>query len=532
MPAQYGERGGRDSLFVAAMAADDELQRLKILPENKPKQPAEVLSVQEFQAAKSRWSNLVAIRVAVTLEGRLVSRFDNLLRLYNCDVRFVPPKGEKLDSLPRGTTNVTVSGTLVKAGKRFRMVVKSLSARPSDEETIAAMKRKLPIDKSAPWYGAGKWAVERGKFYGDSKLTALGRKAYARAVGIERTELPRGDENAILRLAAKAKQLQVPAAAAQELLHLGYRTRWSNAGSAKKPFAYTQFLSALKKNLPGAGVPLKSVPQPLAGKYEKSPQSTYEAADAATRKTLNRLFYLEVAWRQITATLKADGSNGFEVAAEIDRRLPEYRGRTERLREKELDHRLRTIASASRAQAVELAELFRKRKAPEKADEALKQWVKAKERRWRKEGPSGLVLLADATQRLLNDKKRAIALLLEAAEQAPDSKDVASRLQKLGYEKRNGKWVPAGAVRHAPPDPLRQAVQSGTVVSGMTPMQVRRIMAGTPKTIHRAATSGTINEVWLFQRADGSRLAVSFRRSRKQRRSEARVQSVSKLPAR
>jgi hypothetical protein len=526
------------TIAASAAFADDvsfpssSLGTSQTTPGGAKKKPVEVFSVAEFQAIKSRWSNLAAIGVTVTVEGRLISRFDSGLRLYKCDVRFIPPRGTKLESLPKKTTNVVVSGTLVKYGKRFRMIVKSLSARDSDEETFAALKRKLPFKTSAPWYQAGTWAVQRGKFYGDDKLTALGRGAYARAVAIERRELPRGDDKAVFRLAAKAKQLLVPAGAVQELRHLGYRTRWSAADSMQKPFGYTQFLTALKKDLPGAEVPLKTIPQPLAASYAKSPQTAYESADAATRKTLHRLFYMEVAWRQINGTLKSDGSNGFEVAAEIERRLPEFHDRTEPLREKELTHRLRTIATATRAQAVELADLFRKRKAPRKAADALKQWVNAKEPKWRREGPSGLLNLADATQTLLNDKARAAQLLIEADKEDPNSEAVATRLQKLGYEKRNGIWGPAGAARIAPPNPLLQAVHNGTVVAGMTPMQVRRVMAGTPKTIHRAATSGTINEVWLFQQANGRRLAVHFRRFRTQPRSEARVQSVSKLPAR
>jgi hypothetical protein len=497
------------------------------IPGAAKKKPADVFSVQEFQAIKSRWSNLAAIGVTVTVEGRLISRFDSGLRLYKCDVRFVPPPGKKLDSLPKKTTNVVVSGMLVKDGNLFRVIVKTLAARVNDEQTLAAMKRKLPLDQSAPWYAAGKWGVERGKFYGDDSLVALGLAAYTRAVRIERTQLPRGDEQAAFRLAAKAKQLLVPDVAVQELVHLGYRTRGANA-DPKKTFGYTQFLSDLTKDLPGAGVSLKSIP-PLAVKYGKSPQTTYEAADAAGRKTLHRLFYVEVAWKQIRSALASDGSNGFEVAAEIEKRLPEYRDRAEPFRELELSHRLKTISTATRRQAEELAELFRKRNSPEKATAALKAWVKAGEAKWRKEGPTGLVLLADATQELLGDKKKAATLLLEADRQAPDSEDVADRLKKLGYEKRNGFWGPAGAVPKAPPDPLRKAVQDGTVVAGMTPMQVRRVMAGTAKTIHRAASSGTINEVWLFQRADGSRLAVHFRRYRNQSRAEARVHSVATL---
>jgi hypothetical protein len=496
------------------------------------KKQGEVFSVEEFQAIKPRWSNWAALGVTVTVEGRLISRFDRFLRLYKCDVLFVPPRETKLPALPKKTTNVVVSGRLVKVGKKFQVVVKSLDERPTDEETFAAMKLKLPFKQSASWYRAGAWAVGRGKFYGDVKLDALGRGAYERAVEIERSDLPRGDDQAVFQLAAKAKRLRLPDGAVQNLLHLAYRTRWSGAEAKGRDFNDSEFLTGLKKDLPGADVPLKSIPRPLADKYRKSPQRTYETADAAGRKALHRLLYLEAAWRQISGTLDENGSNGFDVATEIERRLPEYRDRAEPLREKELAYRLRTVGDATRAEAVALADLFRQRKAPKKAAEALRQWVKAREPKWRKEGPTGLLLLAEATQKLLNDDKTATDVLLEAARKDPNSPDIATRLGKLGYEQRNGIWVQAAAARPAPPNPLVQAIRKGTIVSGMTPMQVRRAMAGTPRTIHRAATSRTINEVWLFQRADGSRLAVHFRRFRDQPRSTARVFSVSNVPVR
>ena len=496
------------------------------------KKPAEVFSVEEFQALKPRWSNMAALGVSVTVEGRLISRFDKFLRLYKCDVLFVAPRDTKLAALPKKTTNVKVSGTLVKDGKEYRVIVKSLDAHPTDEETFAAMKLKLPFKQAAPWYRAGDWAVARGKFYSDPKLDTLGRGAYERAVEIERSELPRGDDKAAFQLAAKAKRLKLRASTLQDLLHLAYRTRWSGAEAKGKSFNYSEFLTGLKKDLPGADVPLKSIPRPLAEKYRKSPQPTYEAADAASRKTLHRLLYLEVAWGQISGTLDETGSNGFDVATEIERRLPEYRNRAEPFREKELAYRLRTVGEATRDEAVALAKLFRQRKAPKKAEAALRQWVQAHEPKWRKEGPTGLLALAEATRELLNDDKGATAVLLEAARQDPNSEDVAARLRKLGYERRNGIWVSAAAARPAPPNPLVKAIRDGTVVSGMTSMQVRRAMAGTPRTIHRAATSRTINEVWLFQRGDGSRLAVHFRRFRDQPRSEARVFAVSKVPAR
>ncbi|MFQ5733320.1 MAG: hypothetical protein ACE5KM_15370 [Planctomycetaceae bacterium] len=76
-------------------------------------------------------------------------------------------------------------------------------------------------------------------------------------------------------------------------------------------------------------------------------------------------------------------------------------------------------------------------------------------------------------------------------------------------------------------DPFERAIRDGRVLPGMTPEQVRRAMAGAPQSILRAASSRSINEVWIFGRVGRTRTVVHFRRHRTQPRSRARVTNVS-----
>ena len=328
----------------------------------------------------------------------------------------------------------------------------------------------------------------------------------------------------------KATKLGLADEVSQNLVHWGYRMRWLQL-SSKDGAATARFGTELKKKLSGASDPLKKIPQSLAARYRKDPQRIYESSNAKTRKTLHRLLFIAVALRRIRWKLDSNDSNGFAVAAEIDKTIPEMKSLGEKLRERELSYRLKNVGTARRDQVVKLAARFRKRNALKKATLALSRWLKAREPRLRKEGVTGLLRLAEETQQLLNDKKRTVALLMEAAVLAPNSTEIVKRFQRLGYEKRNGKWQLVADARDVPPNRLTQAMRNGNVVSGMSPLQVRRTMAGSPKSIHRMASSGTINAVWVFERTDRSRIIVHFRRSRNEPRSRARVHAVNRISA-
>src|SRR5690606_9286472 len=118
-------------------------------------------------------------------------------------------------------------------------------------------------------------------------------------------------------------------------------------------------------------------------------------ADAPTRRLLARAFYIEVALAQIEATAEKSGRNGYQIAARIERDLPELTVLADEYRQRELQYLTERLGSLNRTQLVDLADRYRQRGSAEQARKVTQEWHKAQEPRAAQAGPTELMELGD-----------------------------------------------------------------------------------------------------------------------------------------
>jgi hypothetical protein len=283
----------------------------------------------------------------------------------------------------------------------------------------------------------------------------------------------------------------------------------------------------MAKELPGCTTPLKPDQAKLGAEYLRNPLKMYEAAEDASRKRLHRALYAEIMRTAILLRAQPDGSNGTQIAAEFDALGPEFRGIGESYREKELELRISRVQNATRQEVIQLADELRQKKRAEKAREILEAWLKLREARLRKDGPTGLVQAADDYESLIDDRNTASRLLVEAYEIDSSSEEISRRLKHLGYQLKDRRWLSQTEAQAVPSDPIQAALREGRVVAGMTSEQVRKAL-GAPDAVTRIASSNEVNELWAYNNAGKTRLVVHIQR---RGNGEARTLNISQVKA-
>lgn len=487
-------------------------------------------SIEEFVALKSRWANFAALSLPLKVEGRLasISYSRGYLRFDGCELPFQTEGATKLSRLPPDCTTVEVTGRLASREGKLWFVLESLRHLPGDLQRFRSQEARIDRAKPDGWYELAGWALGRSRFYKDAELEAEARAAYRTGLFAERAALAPGDWQGVLSLARKADGFGLPETLEQELVHEAYRIRWDAVQKEQRP-DLKSLLEALARDLPGCRAPLASPLAEPAAKYRRQPLAVYGDADAGERKTLHRVLYADVALQEIERRASPDGGNGFEIAAEIEKQLPERRDLAESYRRRELSLKLSRVGSAGREAMLALAEHFRTRCEPEKARETIEKWLEARGKELRRDGPAGLLRLAEEHVRLLEDTKTAVELLKEAHKLSPGTPEIVKRLNQLGYFHHEGRWLTRAELEQLPEDPTEAAIRRGEVQRGMTPGQVRRALAGSPTSVARVASSININEVWVYAEPDGTRLAIHFLRRKSQPRAESKVLSISEI---
>lgn len=126
------------------------------------------------------------------------------------------------------------------------------------------------------------------------------------------------------------------------------------------------------------------------------------------------------------------------------------------------------------------------------------------------EGVAGRLRWADLVLSLKNDRRSAVVALIDADRLKPDDREVAERLDQLGYSKQDGKWVRVSV--DAKRAPRRVAVPTGVRVD-MSGKQLLAAM-GVPRRMTRSATKRSFSEIWVYGEPGRNRIAVHLIRSR------------------
>lgn len=470
---------------------------------------AEAWSIEQLVAAKNDWSKI--LETPLRVEGRLSSQLKGQIRFLKCDLSF--HVSEEQGGSIGNARNVEVTGLMRKDRETGRLYfdVTQLKVRPSDLDEYRNREAALRNPAPAEWYELGKWACERAAFYDDKALLDLGRQGYHRGAMLELRSLPAGDVDGRFALADKAQAFPLSARQVAEWRHQAFRIWWNRAAQTR-PLDRTELdrlLQRLGALWPEAlKLPERRAPQ-LEQAYAQDPEATYVAASDADRKLLHRLLWSAVTTQLVIQQAEPDGRNGDAVAQELERRVPEQAALAETYRMRQLTYRQQQVATASRQEAVQLADALRQRQRPDEARATLQRWLNAKEQRLRPDDAPGRVALADDFLALLQDEPHAVALLTAAHKVEPESEDVLARFAKLGYDWKSGQWSKRRPdAPSAPGDPV--SAPTG-LTPGMTGAALRQLL-GAPSAVSAVATAAGVEQFWSYGAANGTRLVVLLTR--------------------
>ena len=497
-------------------------------------------SMQSFLELKPQWAELVGS--SFRIEGHYAILVRDSLRMKNCDLPFRASQPIKLV----GNSKVLeVSGRLAKeatSGKLY-FEVDQVRQLPTDLQALTEKERALARATPKQWYELAEWAATRGKFYNDDELIDRAKLANRKGLNLERSELKELTPTSLRTLSNRAVELGLDDSLRLDWLHESYWLEWDvlqksapkidlsadELDLTKDPMF--QLLSRLDNDLPGAKTRLAEVLPLLVNEYRRSSVLTYHNASEAKRRTLDRLFHIEIAMVAVTRVTKLDGGNGDFIAQQIDELIPERHDLAEQHRDAELNFMAKNAATLTRNQLGDLVQRCRDRKQEPLAKQAVSNWLTRREQTLRKDGVTGLIQLADERLALQQDQAAAGALLLEALKVAPKNEDVLERLKKLGFQEINGQWVapqtnPA-ALNATPPVPneteLERFIRLGVPKAGMTPAQLLKCL-GSPQSLTRVATSGRVTETWIYR--DGQTVRYTVTVERRPSRGTAEVISV------
>lgn len=456
-----------------------------------------IYSVEELNAEKDRWPQW--LDQVLKVEGQVISFAGrNQFKLRHCELPF-HLSDEQLRAVDVGR-NVELTGRMRKESGKLIFLASRAKVLGSHVEQFAALEAKLKSAEPDEWYELAHWAAARGKFYDDDELLTRSRRAWRKGLQLEHAALPADDAQARLDLARKVHEHQPDAALEGELTHEAARLRWRQA---EQDETQQEFLAWLTEKFPASAKPLTEFPGELNRRYLANPLETFRKANDEDRDKIARLLYLEAELARILPRAKDDGSNASQIADELASRAPERTELIEKYRELGLRWRLGSIASASRQEALRLADDLKARDQAEDARTLLKSWIRSQETKVRQDDPVGLLQLADDYLQLVDDEPAAVKLLIAAYELDPSLEDAGDRLKRLGYRWDQNRWT-KGDDADAP---LGLGSTPHQLAEGMTADAVRQLL-GEPTGITRVISRKGVYQVWSFAQPGTPRLLI------------------------
>lgn len=450
-------------------------------------------SIEEFVKQQPKWQRMQEATLRV--EGRCPILTDQRLFFTNCDLLFVLGEGVEAPMIRSKTVQAT--GKLQTRQGKLTFVVSRLKELPTDAETLADRRARLPADDAAAWYKLADWAAQRGRFYEDAQLIDGAADLRRAGIQIDYRQIPAGDIAALYVLAEQAEKFNLPPALREEIVHDGIRRelRQLRPDNARQ---WDVVLTHVLNRLPGSEVSLGfPIPEPavaLEREYAAQPLEIYEQADADQRRLLHRWIYARSQLQRVEMDAAADGSNGFSIAARLEQSLPEFKDQAAAWRQREIDWQLDHIPDLDRDNLLELVTRLEERDRASRAAEAKRAWLTAQEPKYRARGAGGLLDYAQEQITLLNDPDAAASLYQELYQDPFGQETARARLVDLGYQFDGSRWMKQTDV---PTDAAADAIRRGIVRKGMTSGQVRNAF-GKPVSVVKFAVRGQVSELWVY----------------------------------
>jgi hypothetical protein len=443
----------------------------------------------------------------VTVVGRVDAWGSDLIWLKKCRVHF---RGTDLPRIP-GAENVALTGTLEREKDRLVFRVRRLQRMPSDTELFDSRYQrhaKSPGELDE----LGHWARRQGMFYEDKELLELARKAYERALALREAALPDDEVDAMLDLTHRAEELAVSMATVLRLKHHAYRIALVQTPKSDAP-ALRKLGEQIEAGLDGTDVPTRAADAPLIQDYSQAPLRVYQNATQAQRAKLHRVLWGDTVQAALTAEWEQQKRDGFDLALEAQRLLPE-RPLAETLTRRTLERDSADPKQLSRKRSLLLAEQYRKLGQDDAAEQLLLDWIRVQVAGIGPRDAERRVELADEylrlgrEQRELSEARRKAAqeLLLEAWDLA-QLPEAARRLTQLGlvFHDDGKRWLTREEFDRTEFAEQQRQIRIGKVAAGMTAEQVLQARSRRPDEVVRIGTRGRLEEQWIYDIGDNHR---------------------------
>jgi hypothetical protein len=463
-----------------------------------------LMTVEELINRKTEWRSL---KEPFKVEGRVQAMAGDgiTFTMLNRDILF---KFASRDLKPAQTpSNAEVTGTLRFISSDYVFTITSIRELPADYKQTQQKASQLKATDAEGYYELGNQAHLRASFYNDTELEQLSGELLLKGVEIAHDQIAMGDTDKLIALAGKVEQLGLSQRLADAYRFEAMYQFW-NTTKDKVDFNAIGYLERLKVVLPASQYPLTKPPGELLNSFTKNAVKSYHDASEPDRFIFQRLLYREVAMKYIESQQQANGSNAGQLVEMTRKMLPEESKLMNTMQLKDLDYRTTGISTATRSEALAVAEGYQKFNIPDKAQNVLEEWMKYHQARIPADRLVDRIALADDYVALLNQPEKAKEELVSILKLYPQEKAVTDRLTKLGYQQKNGEWVSKMNPTPATGSKAQNKAQflAGGIATGMNREEVFKEL-GAPTAITRVMTQDGINEAWAYSDA---RLSITF----------------------
>lgn len=142
---------------------------------------------------------------------------------------------------------------------------------------------------------------------------------------------------------------------------------------------------------------------------------------------------------------------------------------------------------------------------PERANDLRKRWLDTKRRETLDpRDADARIALGDQYESLIDDKRTAASLYLEALDIDPNQKRAIDGLNRLGYRREKNRWIAPASLDRPLADrpavePAGGAIDAGNGLKGLSREEVLARLGGKPDRIVRAGSQGRVIEQWIYR---------------------------------
>lgn len=494
------------------------------------------VTIQDLLANKEQWPTYAVDGRKFQFEGRFEGRSANTIKISKFDISCKLPSNGTFPDGIRSGQRIELIGRFLSENEKLFFVVSRILIKDTDLDRLRSRTGDVSADQPAKLLDlAAEYQID-AEFYDDAALKAEIAAVRTESLSRLRT-MARGDVPKLRELLRQSKLLGVKPELIQTLqFELIF-------AAAKEPNADVDALVAeTKSSCDGWDRLIPPIPERLKLEFAKDPVAAFLVAQEADRRGLHRLLYKSLRLRQIQKMVRTDGSNGLEISRLVRTEFGDGDPLAADFEERAVQYQLTQLDSLSRADLKELTELLTTLNRAPQVPDAVRNWLRAQERKFGTSNLAGLIRTADEylfvadLMQSADYQRQGVELLKQAwtsaGESSPtDADQIADRLKRLGWERLDNKWMTNAQMNLLPKDDVQLAIREGRVVRGMSASQVVQTL-GQPTKISRIASRKSVCEMWSYEAEGSAGMVIRFRRSLIDQTTSGIVEDVSRIPSR